>query len=202
VTWISHRRRRELVAAQQDAFMDDSIKKLIEALQDRRIYRTLDASTLAAIADDKVELAIVDYVHTKLEDRFVDEAAILASLRPGVRALYLTWGVEIELIHGGFSRYYRSTAGHFAQQAAEAFDFFGAHQHAGILREANRIRAEEKANGEPKNEPRVESFFEPYRMSRMHWLDDHFYKLGESLSALRVAKIRAEPELFLDNTSS
>lgn len=186
----------------QDALVDDSIKKLIEALQDRRIYRTLDATLLAAIADDKVELAIVDYVHTKLEDRFVDESAILASLRPGVRALYLTWGVEIELIHGGFSRYYRSTAGHFAQEAVDAFEFFGAHQHAGILREANRIRAEEKANGEPKNEPRVESFFEPYRMSRMHWLDDHFYKLGESLSALRVAKIRAEPGLFLDEASS
>lgn len=182
--------------------MDDSIKQLLAALRDRRIYRSLDARILAAIPDDKVELAIVDYVHTKLEDRFVDEAAIVAALAPGVRALYLTWGVEIELINGGFSRYYRSTASHFAQEAVDAFELFGAHQHAGILREANRIRAEEKANGEPKNEPRVESFFEPHRMSRMHWLDDHFYKLGESLSALRVAKIRAEPELFLDEASS
>lgn len=188
--------------AKQDALVDDSIKKLLEALQDRRIYRSLDANILSGIADDKVELAIVDYVHTKLEDRFVDEAAILASLRPGVRALYLTWGVEIELIHGGFSRYYRSTAGHFAQEAVAAFEFFGAHQHAGILREANRIHAEEKASGESRNEPRVESFFEPYQISRLHWLDDHFYKLGESLSALRVAKIRAEPGLFFDATSS
>lgn len=182
--------------------MDDSIKKLIEELQDRRIYRTLDASILAAIPDDKVELAIVDYVHTRLEDRFANEADILASLPFGVRALYLTWGVEIELINGGFSRYYRSAAGHFAQEAVAAFEFFAAHQHAGVLREANRIRADEKATGESKDEPRVESFFEPYEMSRLHWLDDHFYKLGESLSALRVAKIRAEPGLFLDETGA
>lgn len=179
--------------------MDDSIKRLLEELQARPIYRTLNARTLAGIPDNKVELAIVDYVHAKLEDRLVYEADILASLPVGARALYLTWGVEVELINGGFSRYYRSSAGQFAQQAVDAFEFFSAHQHAGVLREANRIRADEKETGEAKDEPRAESFFEPYEMSRLHRLDDHFYRVAESLSALRVAKIRKEPRLFLED---
>jgi hypothetical protein len=51
--------------------------------------------------------------------------------------------------------------------------------------------------GEPEDEAKFESFLEPHEMSRLHWLDDHFYKLEENLSSLRLAKIRAEPGLFL-----
>ncbi len=178
--------------------MDDSIRRLLDQLEHRPIYRTLDVITLARIPDNKVELAIIDYAHTRVERRLAAEAAIVASLPAGVRALYLTWGLEVELLNGGFSRYYRSSAGRFAQETVAAFEFFAAHQHAGLLREANRIRAEEKALGEPEDEASFESFFEPHEMSRLHWLDDHFYKLEESLSTLRIAKIRNEPWLFLD----
>lgn len=190
--------RKNLGEPQAGALVD-SIRRLLEQLEHRPIYRTLDVITLARLANNKVELAIVDYAHTRVESQCAEEAAIVASLPGGVRAVYLTWGLEVELLNGGFSRYYRSPLGRYAQETVAAFEFFAAHQHARLLREASRIRAEEKALGDPEDEPSFESFFEPYEMSRLHWLDDEFYKLEESLSKLRIAKIRREPWLFLDS---
>lgn len=177
--------------------MDDSIERLIKQYHERKIYRSLDAGTLADIADDRVELAIVDYVHVRLEGRETLELQGLAGLAPGARALYMTWLVQTQVIHGGFSRYYRSSAGQFAQDAVAAFEFFGAHQHAGLMREANRLHAEEQALGDREDLAKIYSFFERYTVPPLHWLDDRFYKLEESLSTLRIAKIRAEPALFL-----
>lgn len=176
----------------QDAFVDDSITKLIDELQHRQVYGRLDARILASIPDYKVELAIVDYVHTKLEAGHEDEAAILAKLPAGARALYLTWGVEIEVINGGFNRYYRNRASRFADEAVAAFEFFSAHKHAELMREANRSRAEQGAVAVVKfrDDPEMIEVF-----SETH-LEDRFYKLEERLSALRIAKIRSSPALF------
>lgn len=177
--------------------MDDSIEQLIRKYQDRQIYRSLDACTLAGIADNCVELAIVDYVHGQLESTEVLELQVLAELAVGARALYMTWLVQTQVIHGGFSRYYRSSAGQFAQDAVAAFEFFGARQHAGLMREANRLHAEQRALEEREDLAKIYSFFERYTVPPLHWLDDRFYKLDECLSALRIAKIRSEPALFL-----
>lgn len=179
--------------------MDDSIERLIRQYQEREIYRSLDAGTLAGIADDRVELAIVDCVHVQLEGNEAFEREVLAGVAEGARALYMTWLVQTQVIHGGFSRYYRSSAGQFAPEAVAAFEFFGAHQHACLMREANRLHAEEQVLGDREDLAKIYSFFERYTVPPLHWLDDRFYKLDESLSALRIAKIRAAPALFLTN---
>lgn len=43
----------------------------------------------------------------------------------------------------------------------------------------------------------LEAFSESYKFSKLDALDERFYKIDEDLSALRVAKIRAEPSLFV-----
>ena len=170
--------------------MDKSIRQFIDELQNRQIHTTLDATILADIPDDKVELAVVDYVHAKLAGCQGDEVEVLASLPEGVRALYLTWGVETEVINGGFSRYYWKWIGQFAQQAVAAFEFFAAHEHAELMREANRARAEEGAAvGDHGQHEATEEFSDAY-------LEERFYQLDESLSALRIARIRSHPALF------
>ena len=65
------------------------------------------------------------------------------------------------------------------------------------MREANRLHAEEQANDAAVDQADTCSFFDSYTMSPLHWLDERFFKLEESLSALRIAKIRSEPALFL-----
>jgi hypothetical protein len=184
--------------SEKEEMVDGSIKNSIEEFQNRQIYRSLDTSVFASIADDKVELAIVDYVHAKLDGRYEDEAEIVSKLPSGIRALYVTWGVEAEVNNGGFNQYYWNSSGQFAEEAVAAFEFFSAPNHAGLMREANRIRAEEKAEIEKfQDKGTIEAFSESHDVSKLGPLDERFYKLDENLSALRVAKIRSEPLSFV-----
>jgi hypothetical protein len=175
--------------------VDERIKKIIDEVQNRPVYETLDVKTLSGIADEKLEQAIIDYVDAKLAGRGADddEVQVLASLPAATHALYLTWAVESEVINGGFIRYYRSWMGQFADEAVTAFEYFSAHKHAHLLREANRTHAEEVASANAQNDAETP---ETYFSARLHVLEDRFYNLDESLSALRIAKVRANPSAF------
>jgi hypothetical protein len=174
--------------------MDEQIKKIIHEMQNRPVYESLDVKTLAGIADEKLEQAIIDFVDAKLAARAADEseAHVLAALPAAVQALYLTWAVESEVINGGFIRYYWTWMGQLADATVAAFEFFSAHKHAHLMREANRTHAEEIASAGAENDDVAETYFS----SRLQVLEDRFYNLDESLSALRIAKIRAEPSSF------
>lgn len=152
---------------------------------------------LAAIADDQVEYALLDYVHAKIDGHYDRDVEILATMPAGIRALYVTSGVEDEVNNGGFNQYYWNSTGKFADQAVAAFEFFGAHEYAALMQEANRVHAAEQAEiAKFKEQGTLQAFSDSYKVSKLGPLDERFYKLEENLSALRVAKIRAEPALF------
>lgn len=177
--------------------MDERIKKIIDEVQNRPVYQVLDVKTLAGIADDKLEQAIIDFVDAKLGARGVDEdeVQLLSALPPAIRALYLTWAVESEVINGGFIRYYWSWMGKFADDTVAAFEFFSAYKHAHLMREANRTHAEEMASMSADAQKETDAT-ETYFSSRLQTLEERFYNLDESLSALRIAKVRADPSAF------
>jgi hypothetical protein len=175
--------------------MDERIKKIIDEVQNRPFYETLDVKTLAGIADEKLEQAIIDFVDARLTARGADEdeVQVLSALPAATRALYLTWAVESEVINGGFIRYYCSWMGQFADDTVAAFEFFSAYKHAHLLREANRIHAEEI---ESANAQKDAEMTDSHSSTRLHVLEERFYNLDESLSALRIAKVRANPSEF------
>jgi hypothetical protein len=157
----------------------------------------LSPDTLRAISDADVEQAIVDYVIAKIDGHEEREAQIVRSLAPGVRAIWLTWIVEAEVNNGGFNQYYYNTDGEFASEAVAAFEYFGAKQHAALMREANSVRAAEAARmAKFKQQGTLQAFSESYEHSKLGPLDDRFYKLTENLSQLRIARIRSKPEEF------
>ena len=99
--------------------------------------------------------------------------------------------------NGGFNQYYWNSAGQFANEAPNAFDYFGAEQYAALMREANRVRgAEANAMDKYQDLGTMEAFSASYDESGLGPLDDRFYKLTENLSAVRVAQIRAMPNDF------
>lgn len=177
--------------------MNSCIKKTGGPLGGGRANRSLDEFTLATTPDHEIELAIIEYVDGKLAGcgEAQDEAGIVASLPAGVRALYLTWTVESEVIDGGFARYFWNWAGQFAQQAVEAFEYFSAHEHARLMREANRVYAEECGTTYVSD---GRELIDAYQSWRLQLLEDHFYQLDEGLSALRIARIRSNPRVFCD----
>jgi hypothetical protein len=177
--------------------VDPKIAASLDAFANRRIYKRLDKAVLAAVPDGDLEQAVVDYVSTKLDGHYDNEEAILAKLPSGIRALYVTWTVEAEVSNGGFNQYYYNTDDKFASDAVGAFEYFGATQHAELMREANTIRAAEAASLKKyKDQGTIEAFSESYEHSKLGPLDERFSKLGENLSQLRVARISATPEQF------
>ena len=165
-----------LLCACHDAGEEDPV-----TLGSRNPHNELTSASLASIPDGELERAVFDYVASKIGDDHEHAAQILAKLPVGARALYITWGVEAEVNDGGFAGYYRNTSAPFADQAAEAFEFFSAHEHAALMREASSVRAMD-AQG-PQG-------------SQLGPLDDRFHAMKEDLSALRIAKIRSMPEFF------
>jgi len=81
----------------------------------------MDPPNLASIADDQVEYAILDYVYARIKGH--EEAEVLATMPAGIRALYVTSGVEDEVNNGGFNQYYWNSTGKFADQAVAARPF-------------------------------------------------------------------------------
>ena len=177
--------------------MDKDIAASIKAFANRKIYTRLDPSTLRSIPDANVEQAIFDYVSSKLDGHYDQEGEIVETLSVGVRATYLTWIVEAEVNNGGFNQYYFNTDGEFALEAADAFQYFGAVEHAALMREANAVRAGEAAEmAKYKERGTLEAFSESYEHSKLGPLDNRFYKLSENLRQLRIARIRQMPEQF------
>ena len=157
----------------------------------------LTAAMLASIPDADVEQAVFDYVTARIGDDHEHEVAIVATLPVGAQALYITWLVDGEVNNGGFNQFYRNSAGVYADQAAEAFEFFSAHEHAALVREANSVRALEAGELQKyKDRGSLEAFSESYKHSRLGPVDDKYFALEEDLNTLRIAKIRAMPEFF------
>jgi hypothetical protein len=169
----------------------------LDAFSQRKIYTRLDPTVLRSIKDDDLEQAVIDYAISKLEGKHEQEKTVLGSFSPGVRALYLSWVVEMEVNNGGFSQYYFNTGGESADEAVEAFEFFEATQHARLMREANGIRAQEAAAmAKYKDAGTLEALAESYEHTKLGSVDERFVNLTENLSELRVARIRRTPEQF------
>lgn len=177
--------------------MDPKIAAALEAFANRRVYSRLDEAVLAGIADADVEQAVLDYANAQLKGRYDEEGTRVRELPIGIRALYLTWTVEAEVNNGGFNQYYYNTDDKFSSEAVAAFEYFGATEHAMLMREANAIRAGEAAALQKfKDRGTIDAFSESYEHSELGPLDKRFYRLIENLSQLRVARIRTAPQEF------
>jgi hypothetical protein len=176
---------------------DNEMAQWMEKFKNRKIYDQLTINVLATIPDTELEQAVIDYVGTKIGDDYAREREIVARLSPGVRALYITWWVEAEVNNGGFNQYYWNSAGQFADDAPSAFEYFAAHQHADLMRQANAVRSVEAAAIQKyKDKGTIEAFSASYKESQLDPLDKQFYALSENLSTLRIAKIRSSPSEF------
>jgi hypothetical protein len=107
--------------------------------------------------------------------------------------LYITWCVEAQVHDGGFEQYYENSSGRFADQAAEAFEFFSAHEHAALMREASSVRA---LDMERRRQARERDTVESHVESQLSPLNGRFLSMQENVSALRIVKIRSRPEFF------
>lgn len=155
--------------------------------------------TLAGIPDHYLERAIVEYVDDRLRSGGGTSSGSIDPLPEGARALYLTWIVESEVINNGFVSCFGKRSERFAQQAIEAFEFFSAREHARVVREAYQVYLQDCGNGVILNAGESSDSPESWRLQI---LEDYFVQIDDSLSALRIAKVRAHPQAFCEPASS
>jgi hypothetical protein len=191
--------RRAIIIIAASTFMAACSGASEEAKVDEnsQTHTELTPAILASIPDQDVEQAVFDYVTAKIGNDYEHEVAIVAKLPTGAQALYITWLVDGEVNNGGFNQFYWNASGQFTDQAAEAFEFFSAHEHAALMREANSVRAMEVGKMKKfKDRGSLEAFSESYKESQLRPVDDKYYALKEDLSKLRIAKIRSMPDFF------
>lgn len=145
-------------------------------------------ASLASMPDDAVEQAVLDHVTRKIGGDPEHRLANLAKLPIGAQATYITSVVERDVRASGFEKFYAGEDAPLADQAAEAYQFFSAHEHAALMREANAVRA--------MDAERVR--LQRPGASQLGPLDQRFAALKENMSVLRIAKIRAMPEFFAE----
>jgi len=170
----------------------------IEEFKNRKIYEKLTVEILQDIPDEKLEQAIVDYILTKINDKYDNESRVVRGLSTGLRAVYTTWIVEGEVNNGGFNQYFWNTRGVFADDAVAGFKLFGANAHADLMRRAIAIRKEEAAKmAKFRERGTLEAFSESYEHTKLSKLDDEYYDLTDNLGQLRIRFIRQHPEMFV-----
>jgi hypothetical protein len=99
--------------------------------------------------------------------------------------------------NGGFNQYFWNSSGEFAEEAVTGFAFFGAVEHATLMREAIAAGlAEETQRSEFMERNTLEAFSESYEHTRLGVLDRRYFSLSENLSALRVKAVRERPNEF------
>jgi hypothetical protein len=177
--------------------MNGSEEKSLQDYLRRPKLGEVTVEVIKSVPDDDVEQFIIDGVESKLAEVNHDTARLLPLLPTGARALYLTWIVEAEVMNGGFNQLYWNGYGRYANDMVRAFEFFSAVKHAGLMREAIKVRAKERIlMGALKLIGTIQAFSWSCRLSKLDPLDDRFYDITETLSSFRVPKIRSNPALF------
>jgi len=173
------------------------IEASMKAFENRKRYQTLTADTLKAIADDDLEMALIDFVNCKVEKSGKPERDVFNGLSPGFRAVFATWILEGEVNNGGFNQFFWNSSGDYAADAVAGYDLIGVPAYARLMRRAIAIRDADRARTQSfKDRGTLEAFSESYQNNRLSKLDDEFYKLGD-LSAARIKFVRAHPGMFV-----
>jgi hypothetical protein len=160
-------------------------------------FRTLSDEVLRSIPDSELEAAVFEHALHRLTDHWDREAEVVRNFSPGLRMLYTTWVLEAEVNNGGFNQYFWNQSGELAPDALASLRLVGAEAHASLLERAIAMHEREASTlRQFKERGTLEAFSESYDHTELNSLDDEFFKLNESLSALRLAYIRAHAAEF------
>lgn len=164
----------------------------------RPIPKPLTIKNINSASDEDVDQLVFDGIERLLVKCNYDNTKLLSLLPVGAKALFLTWVVEGQVNNGGFNQFYGNGYGAYADEAYKSFLYFGATEHAEVMLEAIKARKSErfkisllKLIGTSK------ALSYSYKISKLNAVDEKFYEIKESLTKLRVLKIRENAEIFL-----
>ena len=157
---------------------------------------TLDV--LAQTPDDILESVILNYVLSLTSARPDDELLILGTLPAGLRAHYLAFLVDIEVLNGGFNQYFFNSSGLHGPATPAAFQHLGMPQAAEIMTTALRLYAEAEAGlDDARDEGTMDAFMDTYEDDPFELVDDAYCDSQDAFREARLRFIREHPEQFV-----
>lgn len=181
------------------AEIGDDIEASLKKFESRKRYSSFTADILRSIPDDRLEIAIIDYIaDVKLKGNYGEEYRIIKGMNKGFRYIYITWNLEEEVENGGFIQYFYNSSGIFAGDLIEALHNIKAYKTEKIAGEAIALYNKERPlHDRIKKESSMKSFMSSYGESELEELDELFYNSGENLSQLRIRYIRDNSDQFI-----
>ena len=179
--------------------MNEDVRRTLDEIINRPKYAALNPTTLAAIENERLEQAIVDYLWGRAEALGVDITGVLSQLDPAFSHVYATWITEAEVYNGGFNQYFFNSTGLLAPAAAEGYAAIGSPERALIVQTAmERVLDQSATLASAWSERTLEAFSASYKLEIFADLDEAFLAVDdiENVSERRVAFIRAHPEAF------
>lgn len=160
-------------------------------------YRTLTPELLAAISVDEIGSAIAQHVELQLGATASDRPSVVDALPPGIRAVYTTWLVDLEVNNGGFNQFFFNPYGEFAGVALASYELLGAEDYAAIMRAAIATReAERDRMAQYYDAHTLEAFSESYTHTELGELDQRYYALGDGIYHVWAVFVRTRPDLL------
>ncbi len=188
-------------AGDTDEIDKQEMDSRLNAFENRKIYRTLNADIIKTIKDDDLEQAILDYVLLKIDEKPDKAYEIVSTLPEGFVTVFATMEVEGEVNNGGFDQYFSNTAGEFTLEAIEGFEKIGAKNFAAITKQALDLSLKEMAKMAEPAHTDSKTHNEKQAIT-MEKLDNQFYDLEENITDLRIQYIRNNPQLFNTNSKN
>jgi hypothetical protein len=159
-------------------------------------FQRLTPELLRQLPNEDLPLAIQNYVFLQIGDDVDREAEILASLPPGVRAIYSAFILDAEVSNGGFNQFFWNSSHRRIQNVVEGLEFLKAADHAALLQQAMATAVAERERLMPYHvEGSIQAFSGSFREGIFDDLDARYYGLPD-LSDILARTIRAHPERY------
>ena len=190
------KRKYEEALAALPPELQETFPALAANARPRPRIESLDEETVRALAEEDIEVAVIEFVERKLQAS-KERREALHSLSRGLQVFYLSFIVEAEVMNGGFNQFFWNSSSEYAELVAPALRQLGDAEAASIFEQAFAIaNSEFEAAARLRHPGTLEAFSESYRHTRLNEFDSHFCARAEQFPAMRLAIVRTNEPLF------
>ncbi len=150
----------------------------------------LDPVIIAGISDDDLESALLGYVVARLKE-LDGEAQALAAIPSVLRAWYITFVVDGEVLNGGFNQLFFNGSAGASPEAPQAFETVGLSEGADLIRRA-RILLKDRGPvlEDAREEGTIQAFMETYDGDPFAQLDAAYAEREDEFRTGRIRFLR------------
>ena len=167
-------------------------------------YKELSLEILAALPDDELEHAIIDYIFGKFTNARNAEMRleIILNMSSGFQVIWFTHDLMLRVLHGGFNEFFYNGSNEVTEMTLKCLKIIGATEYLEIFEQAIDAHRKEMQNPiiqELYSEQTLHGYSESFRMSSLKEFDNKFVELGFRLRKLKTQYIRSNLQLFVES---